>query len=1104
VALSVAELFGTVELKDKFTPGLDKLENSVVSVSATIGVAVAAVVGLTAAIIKLGDRGAVVGDVERNFDSLTQSINGTADAMINALRRGTVGAVTDFNLMVSANKAIGAGFKGTAADMEVLAAGSRELAKRVGGDTMQAFDQLSMAMAKGRTSGLASLGIFVDQKGALESFASSIGKTSDKLSGLERQTALQNAVMGKLKEALGAAGTQGADFGEKLAAIGVRAQNFIDRLSVLVNDSKVLNAGLDELGKIIDEVFGPNQTTALQLLIKGIENFAIILAKAGIVGIEVARTITQAWNALDVMFNQLAAEMATVLFKLGFELLKFVNLGSSLPIVGKDFQAIGDSVRNVVNDLAGLRKGFIDNRNAGVKGMEETDKKFDSMSQTVARVATAMENATKTNLAMGNSAKGNAASHKDLGDQLRSTGKDIDSFIGKEQVALREARKILASQGFGQGMLDAGTGMFGGGAFPTPDLLPTGPMQRDFLEVSKIGTLALSHMIHFNKELTQSEKNAEKLQGQLDKSGHGTAKIVKATVDWDKMLQTVVNTMQVLGLSADSFFAKVIGGLTIAAKAGADFKNALPQFDKAGNKTKGGDAAGMAAAIGGGLTGIFENAKGGSVLGGVGKGALGGAAFAQQAGVKDPMAFAAITAGGALVGGLTAAFTTPKWKKAQEEAAAIFGFTISQDLAKGISDMSSSLKIGKQEAMLLNLPGIAKEGKKEMRELAGSTGDLMNAIKLGVIPAEEGMKALNEQWLLMREEAQAAGRVGDRVMLSTMKRAKELGQFTPEMQAAVNASLSQASSGATRFAEGLSKVADLSKVNGAAAASSFVAAFNAIMSEKGALVAVEEMGGKFTEMRNKLVEVGGADTAAIFGPIEGLIALSQGPMAGLVEAAGGLRDMLIGIADAGFLNQESFTAMQQTAASLFDQMIAGGADTHAAIQVLAPDIQAAVSAAEQMGVPLDANMQRLKETAEQNGITFKTDPMLRMVSVLEAIAVKLGAELPAAADAFGTAINNIPDEKTITFNIEQQGGLSLPAGDFSSDVHIPGMAAGGIVTGPTLAVVGEAGPEAVVPLPDLARLQQNNGITQQDMLSMLTAQQQMLTRSFRDSLIQAR
>ena len=44
------------------------------------------------------------------------------------------------------------------------------------------------------------------------------------------------------------------------------------------------------------------------------------------------------------------------------------------------------------------------------------------------------------------------------------------------------------------------------------------------------------------------------------------------------------------------------------------------------------------------------------------------------------------------------------------------------------------------------------------------------------------------------------------------------------------------------------------------------------------------------------------------------------------------------------------------------------------------------------------------------------------------------------------------------------GALSVGGGGANSGVEVPRMAAGGVVTRPTLAVIGEAGPEAVVPL----------------------------------------
>jgi hypothetical protein len=43
-------------------------------------------------------------------------------------------------------------------------------------------------------------------------------------------------------------------------------------------------------------------------------------------------------------------------------------------------------------------------------------------------------------------------------------------------------------------------------------------------------------------------------------------------------------------------------------------------------------------------------------------------------------------------------------------------------------------------------------------------------------------------------------------------------------------------------------------------------------------------------------------------------------------------------------------------------------------------------------------------------------------------------------------------------------GLNADIGDFLSQFNIPKMAEGGVVTQPTLALIGEAGSEAVVPL----------------------------------------
>ncbi len=74
------------------------------------------------------------------------------------------------------------------------------------------------------------------------------------------------------------------------------------------------------------------------------------------------------------------------------------------------------------------------------------------------------------------------------------------------------------------------------------------------------------------------------------------------------------------------------------------------------------------------------------------------------------------------------------------------------------------------------------------------------------------------------------------------------------------------------------------------------------------------------------------------------------------------------------------------------------------------------------------------------------------------------------------AIPLVPDIPTISHvNLPSVGGTKAPAlpPALKSGV-IPRMAEGGIVNSPTLALIGEAGPEAVVPLD---RLNNGGGIT---------------------------
>ena len=77
-----------------------------------------------------------------------------------------------------------------------------------------------------------------------------------------------------------------------------------------------------------------------------------------------------------------------------------------------------------------------------------------------------------------------------------------------------------------------------------------------------------------------------------------------------------------------------------------------------------------------------------------------------------------------------------------------------------------------------------------------------------------------------------------------------------------------------------------------------------------------------------------------------------------------------------------------------------------------------------------------------------------------------------AVNAIISAYNSIPlvpdIPKVPTINVPKLGNGAEAARPVAGRLGVPRMAEGGIVTAPTLALIGEAGPEAVVPLDRMA------------------------------------
>lgn len=174
------------------------------------------------------------------------------------------------------------------------------------------------------------------------------------------------------------------------------------------------------------------------------------------------------------------------------------------------------------------------------------------------------------------------------------------------------------------------------------------------------------------------------------------------------------------------------------------------------------------------------------------------------------------------------------------------------------------------------------------------------------------------------------------------------------------------------------------------------------------------------------------------------------------------------------------TQMNATAKDLledFHALVNVGVDTDVIIEKMGGSINDFVKRSMAMGTKVPIELQRIiakmienKQLVNESGEAF-TDlgqipwaegpdaAMSKLIEKIDKLLEKLGVELPKI-------LNNLPRAIDIDIN----GNINIPG----VEAGVPALAEGGLVRKPTLALVGEAGPEAVVPLTRFGQLQAAN------------------------------
>jgi len=375
MAVELAPISGAIELKDDYTSVLSVVSKELFAFTegtqkhfaavAAAGTLVAATfTGIAVAAKELGERGSDILDVEATLEQFTGGARDAA-AVMEQLREGTLGTITNFQLTKDAAKLLSAGVKLTADDFGTLSQAAFVLQNRGLGSTKEMLDLVSDALVTGRTRSLAMAVGVIDAGNAEAEYAKKLGTTVDMLSDTAKVEAKRIAIMDMLREAVAKAGEQERDFGEQLEAARTFVGNYIDELSKAVAQSPVLAAGMKAVGDAIAEAFGGDSQESIQTIVGIIENAAIVATDFALAMVETARVVHTAWAVLQTVVLGVMTGIS--------ELVSFIpGMNDRM----KEFTA------SLAEQTAEAYKGVV--------GASEFDKTLDALGGTIFRVRDAM------------------------------------------------------------------------------------------------------------------------------------------------------------------------------------------------------------------------------------------------------------------------------------------------------------------------------------------------------------------------------------------------------------------------------------------------------------------------------------------------------------------------------------------------------------------------------------------------------------------------------------------------------------------------------------------------------------------------------------------
>jgi hypothetical protein len=213
------------------------------------GASIAGLYQLASAMDDVARRGAVFDQLGSVLGDFAASVGSSADAMVSAAKKAAQGTISEFELILNANRAIQFEVAKTPEQFAKLIELSTALGRAQGISDTQALEFITTGLARESRLILDNLGLIIDLDKATADYAATIGKKANELTQAERKQALLNEAFRQGATAIAANRDAADSAATQFERFDANVQNLKDSFGALL-----AIAGADTIGRIADQL----------------------------------------------------------------------------------------------------------------------------------------------------------------------------------------------------------------------------------------------------------------------------------------------------------------------------------------------------------------------------------------------------------------------------------------------------------------------------------------------------------------------------------------------------------------------------------------------------------------------------------------------------------------------------------------------------------------------------------------------------------------------------------------------------------------------------------------------------------------------------------